>query len=104
MKPRLTQAVLGPVSEKRSSLSLSHSSQWAPSHLLCLTPSPSLPAFVLEGECIVQQEVVCLGTGPYIILFEAVLGVLFITLTFMSFTQESEVSQELDNYCFISCI
>lgn len=69
MKPRLTQAVLGPVSEKRSSLFLTLLN----GHLLIfsvqrLKPTPPT-AFVLEGECLVQQEVVCLETGPYIMLW-----------------------------------
>lgn len=69
MKPRLTQAVLGPVSEKRSSLFLTLLN----GHLLIfsvqhLKPTPPT-AFVLEGKCIVQQEVVCLETGPYIMIW-----------------------------------
>lgn len=47
MKPQLTQAVLGPVVEDRTSLA--RSLQWAPSHLLCSTYASSTHRFCFAG-------------------------------------------------------
>lgn len=66
MKGRLTQAALGPVVEKRSSLSLFCSSQWAPSHRPTRSLLPPLLFFFSRGAGggqgrIVGQEVGLFG-------------------------------------------
>lgn len=79
MKPRLTQAVLGPVLENRSSLSLSLSSQWAPSHHLCSTPyTSSTHRFCFGGRLYSSTGSGLLSSRDlkYIILFWAVFSVL----------------------------